>query len=131
MKAGDDPVIARTSRETHARTRWYKLPRCSICTNIIWLHPIALKEPPDAPEPRREWLLCKPCHEALLTEMRRSPLRSSVRLRVAMGLVAAERSPIMNTRIREQREFALVTWLLILFVLFHAVIFVILFSVPR
>jgi nitrogen fixation/metabolism regulation signal transduction histidine kinase len=54
-----------------------------------------------------------------------------MRMRVAMGLVAAERSPIMNARIREDREFALVMWLLALFVLFHAVIFAILFSVPR
>jgi len=47
-----------------------------------------------------------------------------------MGLVAAERSPSMNTRIREAREFALVMWLLALFVLFHAVIFVVLLSTP-
>ncbi len=88
-------------------------------------------EPADAPEPKHVWILCKPCHRALLAEIRRSPLRTPVRLRVAVGLVAAERSPILNTRIREAREFALVMWLLILFVLFHAVIFAVLFSIPR
>lgn len=97
---------------------------------FTWFRPIALIEPVDAPEPRRAWTLCKPCYQALVAEIDRSPLRSPVRLRVAMGLVAAERSPITNTRIREAREFALVMWLLALFVLFHAVVFAILFSVP-
>ncbi len=71
-------------------------------------------------------------------EMRRSSIRSPVRLRIAMGLVAAERSPNaykMSTPILEQREFqrefAWVMRLLVLFTLFHAVIFVILLAVPR
>lgn len=45
------------------------------------------------PEPRLEWTLCGHCHDALLVEMRSSPIRSPLRLRIAMGLVAAERSP--------------------------------------
>lgn len=50
-------------------------------------------EPVGAPEPRQMWTLCKRCHRALLVEMRRSPVRSPLRLRIAMGIVAAERSP--------------------------------------
>ncbi len=125
-------------RETEQGGRWYKPIRCSICTSVVWFHQVALKEPVGAPEPRHEWVLCKPCHQALLVEMRRSSIRSPVRLRIAMGLVAAERSPkayTMGTAIREQqqfeREFAWVTWFLILFALFHLVIFVILLAVPR
>ncbi len=71
-------------------------------------------------------------------EMRRSIIRSPVRLRIAMGLVAAERSPnayTMNTQMREQREFqrqfAWFVWLLVLFGLLHLVIFVILLAVPK
>ncbi|MFL5659791.1 MAG: hypothetical protein ACJ8BW_00400 [Ktedonobacteraceae bacterium] len=90
------------------------------------------------PEPRQEWLLCKPCHEALLVEMSRSSIRSPVRLRIAMGLVAAERSPkayTMSTPTREQwefqRELAWFVRFMILFTLLHLVIFVILLAVPK
>ena len=112
--------------------------RCSICTSFIWFHPIALKEPVGTPEPRHEWVLCKSCHEALLVEMRRSSIRSPARMRIAMGLVAAERSPAayqLSTPMREQqafqREFAWVIWFMVLFTLLHLVIFVILLAVPK
>jgi hypothetical protein len=105
---------------------------------LIWFHPISLKEPGEAPEPRHEWVLCKPCHEALLVEMRRSSLRSPARLRIAMGLVAAERWPTaynMSPHLREQREFqrefAWVVRLLVLFALWHLVILIILLAVPK
>ncbi len=137
MRPGNDVPVA-TRRETPQGGRWYKPRRCSICTSFIWFHPIALEEPVGAPEPRREWVLCKPCHQALLVEMDRSSIRSPARLRIAMGLVAAERSPKaynMSTPVREQqefqREFAWVVRLLILFTLWHLVIFVILLAVPK
>jgi hypothetical protein len=133
MIPGNDGTVA-TGRETGQRGRWYKSIRCSICTSFIWFHPIVLKEPVEAPEPRHEWVLCKPCHEAVLVEMRHSSIRSPVRLRIAMGLVAAERSPkahTMSTYIREQREFAWFIRLLVLFGLLHLVIFVILLAVPK
>ncbi len=137
MMSENDGTVA-TRRETGQRWRWYKPVRCSICTSFIWFHPIALKEPVGAPEPRHEWVLCKPCHEALLVEMRRSSLRSPARLRIAMGLVAAERSPTaytMSTPTREQRdfqrEFAWFMWLMVLFGLLHLVILVILLAVPK
>lgn len=134
---GNDLTDA-TGREIGQRGYWYKPIRCSICTSLIWFHPIVLKEPVEAPEPRHEWVLCKPCHEALLVEMQRSSIRSSVRLRITMGLVAAERSPnayTINSPVREQqdfqREFVWGMRLLIFFALFHLVIFAILFAVPK
>ncbi|MFL5624373.1 MAG: hypothetical protein ACJ788_02130 [Ktedonobacteraceae bacterium] len=137
MTPGDDVAVV-TRRETGQRRRWYKPIRCSICTSVIWFHSIALKEPVGTPEPRHEWVLCKPCHEALLVEMRRSSIRSPARLRIAMGLVAAERSPKaynISTHMREQqefqREFAWAVRLLVLFTLLHLVIFVILLAVPK
>lgn len=97
-----------------------------------------LKEPIDAPEPRREWVLCKPCHKALLAEMRRSTIRSPVRLRIAMGLVAAERSPqarmmsvVDNEHEDFQREFAWAVRLMVLLALMHLVIFAIILVVPK
>ena len=133
MMPGNDGTVA-TRRETGQRGRWYKPVRCSICTSFIWFHPIAHKEPVEAPEPRYEWVLCKPCHEALLVEMSRSSLRSPVRLRIAMGLVAAERSPkayTMSEQWEFQRELAWFMRLMILFALLHLVIFVVLLAVPK
>ncbi len=66
--------------------------------------------------------------------MRRSTLSSPVRLRVAVGLVAAERSPYayyMSEQRAFQREFSWFVWAMVLFTLFHLFIFVILFAVPR
>ena len=130
---GNDGTVA-TRRETGQRGRWYKPVRCSICTSFIWFHPIAQKEPVEAPEPRYEWVLCKPCHEALLVEMRRSSIRSPARLRIAMGLVASERSPKtyhMREQREFQREFTWFVWLLVLFALLHVAILVILLAVPK
>jgi hypothetical protein len=105
--------------------------RCSVCIRFIWFRPAVLKEPQGAPEPRYEWVLCKPCHRVLLVELGRSSIRSPTRLRIAMGLVAAERSPraYVSARVHEQRafqrEFTWAMWLLILFFLWHLVIFAI------
>jgi hypothetical protein len=137
MSSGNDVTIT-TRRTTGQRGRWYIPIRCSICTSLIWFHPIVLKEPPGAPEPRQEWILCKPCHEALLVEVHRASLPSPARLRIAMGLVAAERSPAayqISSPVREQqtfrREFTWAIWLMVLFTLLHVVIFIILLAVPK
>ena len=130
-------VTVNTGRETRQRGHWYKPSRCSISMRLIWLQLIILNEPLEAPEPRQEWVLCKHCYEALLVELRRSSISSPLRLRIAIGLVAAERSPKAytnkNSELREQqafqREFAWFTWLLVLFTLLHLVIFAILFTV--
>ena len=92
-----------------------------------------MKEPLEAPEPRREWMLCGPCHNVLLRELGRSTIRSPLRLRIAMCFVAAERSPkaYMNEVQTFQREFAWFAWAIILFGLLHVAIFIILLAVPR
>jgi hypothetical protein len=137
MTPGNDVTVA-TRRDIGQRGRWYKPLRCSICTSFIWFHPITLQEPVGAPEPRHEWVLCKPCHEALIVEMQRSIIRSPARLRIAMGLVAAERSPKAYTMSAHpgelwefEREFTWFMRLMILFGLLHLVIFVILLAVPK
>lgn len=136
MTPPDDNGAVSTRREPGQRPRWYKPLRCSICASLIWLRPIILEEPVGAPEPRRVWQLCKQCHKALLTEILRSSIHSPVRLRIAMGLVAAERSPLaLSTSAREQqqfrKEFSLAVWFLILFGVFHLVVFAILLAVPK
>ena len=130
----ENDVTLAPRRATAQRGHWYQPIRCSICTRLVWFRSIALKEPEEAPEPRLEWVLCKPCHEALLVEMHRSSLRSPVSLRIAMGLVAAERSPKtyhMREQREFQREFTWFVWLLVLFALLHVAILVILLAVPK
>ncbi|MDQ2715318.1 MAG: hypothetical protein M3Z08_10455 [Chloroflexota bacterium] len=137
MLIPEDERTVVTTREAVQRERWYTPVRCSVCMSYIWFRPIVLKEAVGAPEPRHEWVLCTPCHEALIAEMRRSSLKSPVRMRVAMGLVAAERSPTAyekNPHLRSQHDLQReLTWfirLLVLFALLHVVIFALLL-VPK
>jgi hypothetical protein len=102
------------------------------------LRPVALKEPLGAPEPRQEWILCQPCYEALLVEMRRSSILSPVRLRIAIGLVASVRSPgayTTSTPMSEhedfEREFAWFVRALLFFAALHMVIFFIFLTAPK
>jgi hypothetical protein len=89
---GGEPTVV--TRKDHSRkTRRGITSRCSICTRRTWFDATPIMEPAGVPDPRRQWTLCSDCHVALLEEMRRSPIRSPLRLRIAMGLVAAERSP--------------------------------------
>jgi hypothetical protein len=130
----ENDIAGYTRRSTQQNGCRYMPIRCSICTSFIWFRPIVLKEPLGAPEPLQQWTLCKPCHIALLGEMRRSSIRSPSRLRISIGLVAAERSPTSYHLSREralQREFAWLMWLLTLFALLHLVILLILLVIPK
>jgi len=101
------PVVA--IDQSHARKQKQRATTsCSICTRRIWFDPISVQEPEGVPAPRLSWVLCKECHGVLITEFRRSPVRSPLRLRIAMGLIAAERSPhayptSMSERVSDHR----------------------------
>ena len=85
------PSIVATQREELRKAG--AAVRCSICARRVWFNAINLIEPLGVPQPRQSWTLCKRCHAALLVEMERSPVLSPLRLRIAMGIVAADRSP--------------------------------------
>ncbi|MDQ2906451.1 MAG: hypothetical protein ABI456_24465 [Ktedonobacteraceae bacterium] len=91
MEEGVASIAERQQSRPRARRRivWH----CSICTRRVPSEAISVTEPEGAPEPRSSWVLCQTCYRALLEEMRRSPIRSPLRLRIAIGLVAAERWP--------------------------------------
>jgi hypothetical protein len=86
------PVVAIRRKGLH-RLKRRGITRCAICTSRIWFAPVDIIEPEAVPEPRLSWLLCKACYKVVLAEVRRSPVRSPLRLRIAMGIVASERSP--------------------------------------
>ncbi len=88
-------------RREGSRRKRRVVTRCSICNGRVWFHPLRVIEPEGVPEPRLTWTLCKPCYHVLLEEMRVSPVRSPLRLRVAIGIVASERWPqAYTTRVR-------------------------------
>jgi hypothetical protein len=91
MHRGEPVVVVPQDLSHKAKKR--SVAYCSICNNRIWFSPIRIREPEDVPQPRLAWVLCKECHGALLDEVRRSPIRTPLRLRIAMGVVAAERWP--------------------------------------
>ncbi len=89
---GNGPVVA-IRRDGPRRPKKGMTHRCSICSARVWVNPVHLMEPDGVPEPRLSWTLCRPCYHAIMIEMRRSPVRSPFRLRIAMGIVASERWP--------------------------------------
>jgi hypothetical protein len=93
MRNGDPAVALRKDKPRQTRKR--VITRCSICERRTWYNSIHLIEPEGVPNPRQEWTLCRRCHQELLVQLRLSPIRTPLRLRIAIGLVAAERSPYL------------------------------------
>lgn len=104
--------------------------RCSICTRRTWSNATYLIEPLGVPEPRRSWTLCKRCSELLLIEMERSPVLSPLRLRIAMGIVAADRSPFVyaptHKPLTERNWIVIIAWLFGIAMLLHLALVVML-----
>lgn len=104
--------------------------RCSICTRHIWFNPAYLIEPLGVPEPRRSWTLCKRCHTLLLAEMERSPVLSPLRLRIAMGIIASDRSPYVyaptHKPLTDRNWIVIIAWLFGIAMLLHLVLVVML-----
>ena len=133
MRSGGSAVEAR--QENLRSTKIRLSQRCSICARRTWFDPIFLMEPEGAPEPRYSWVLCKDCYGALLSEMRRSPVRSPLRLRVAIGIVASERwdqaYPGSRTSDSDHRLILFIAWGFVTFMLIHLMIIVMLAYIAR
>ena len=67
--------------------------RCAICSRRLGSDIAYLDETGDVPAPRQSWVLCPTCNASVRAELERSPVQGPLRLRIAVGLVAAERSP--------------------------------------
>jgi hypothetical protein len=80
-------------RQEGARRIKRRATSCSVCTRRIWIEPTQVIEPEGVPEPRLSWILCRRCYQSLLAEMRRSPIKSPLMLRISMGIVASEYWP--------------------------------------
>ena len=67
--------------------------RCDICNRRLRGAISFVEETGDVPEPRQAWVLCGSCNMAVRNQLVRSGVQSPVKLRIAVGLVAAERTP--------------------------------------
>ncbi len=136
MHSGGPAVVAR--QENSRRPKKRLNVRCSVCTRRTWFKAIPLMEPEGVPEPRHSWILCNGCYRALLSEMRRSPVRSPLRLRIAMGLVAAERwpkayrsSPRSRALLSDRRWVIVIAWGFVIAMLLHLMLIVMLAYITR
>ena len=97
---GGEPAVTLHPHNSR-RPRKPLATRCSICERRTWYNATFLIEPEEVPHPRQQWILCHRCHQALLAQMRLSPVRTPLRLRIAIGLVASERSPYIYAPTRK------------------------------
>jgi hypothetical protein len=70
--------------------------RCEVCTKRTSNRTFVLHERLESsasPFANQTWRLCEGCAAAVVTEMQRSALRTPLRVRIAVGMVAAERQP--------------------------------------
>ena len=128
MGRGEPAVVVGQARNNSRKARKRTNEHCSICTDRIWFDAVPLMEPEDVPEPRHAWVLCRQCYQALMVEMRRSPVRSPLRLRIAMGLVASERWPHSYSSTdnveSDHRKIVFIVWAFIIAMLVHLALIV-------
>ena len=126
---GNSPAADTVLEEMH-ETGKRGSARCSICQRRILFNATYLIEPLGVPEPRQSWTLCKRCHQLLLVEMERSPVLSPLRLRIAMGIVAAERSPYVyaptHKPLSDRNWIVIIAWLFGIAMLLHLMLIVML-----
>jgi hypothetical protein len=133
MGKGEPVVVVggESSRKAKKRTNEH----CSICTNRIRYDAVHLMEPEGVPEPRRSWILCQECYQVLLVEMRRSPIRTPLRLRIAMGLVASERWPqsysTSSIMLGDRKKILFIAWTFVIAMILHLALIVMIAFIAR
>ncbi len=102
--------------------------RCSICSHRLGSSVYYLEETGEVPEPRGSWVLCRDCNEAVHEQMDASPVRSPLRLRIAVGLVATDRTPAARRarfgQLSDRSWMKLFFWLFLITMLVHLAVVV-------
>ncbi len=109
--------------------------RCTICERRLGRAIHFLDETGEVPEPRMSWALCDACNTAVREQITQSPVRGALRLRVAVGLVATERTPAARRarigQLSDQHWETLLFWAFLLFMLGHLVLVVFVASIAK
>jgi hypothetical protein len=109
--------------------------RCDICRRRLGSSIFFLEETGDVPEPRRSWVLCHDCSDAVHEQMSRAPIQSPMRLRVAVGLVSTERTPEARRarfgQLTDQQWAKLFFWLFFITMLVHLAVLVFIASIIK
>lgn len=102
--------------------------RCDICARRLGGTVSYLEETGDVPDPRQSWVLCTECSGAVHEQMDRAPVRSPLRLRVAIGIVSTERTPAARHsnfgQLSDTSWMKLFFWLFLITMLVHLAIIV-------
>jgi hypothetical protein len=102
--------------------------RCDICSRRLKHSLFFVEETGDVPPPRRSWVLCRACNEAVHWQMELSPVQSPVRLRVAIGLVSTTRTPAARRarfgQLSDESWVKVFLWLLPITMLVHLAVIV-------
>ncbi|MGH2514504.1 MAG: hypothetical protein ACRDHP_02510 [Ktedonobacterales bacterium] len=102
--------------------------RCDICNHRLGGTVSYLEETGDVPDPRQSWVLCTECNGAVHEQMERAPVRSPLRLRVAIGIVSTERTPTARRahlgQLSDTSWMKLFFWLFLITMLVHLAIIV-------
>lgn len=113
--------------------------RCSICARKLEQTAFYLAESDEAPEPQQAWLLCAGCNTAVQEALARSTVRSPVRTRVAVGLVASGRTPQNRAKWWQERYWEelddqdwnrLIWWFFMVVAFGHVIVFIVLMMIP-
>lgn len=108
-----EPTVSSGETSYHSRESSGGSVECSICHRRLKGTVRYVEETGDVPGPRQSWTFCAACDEAVRNEVESSPVRTAVRLRVAVGVVAAVRTP-MARRLRWGASLTDEQWLRIL-----------------
>jgi hypothetical protein len=110
--------------------------RCAICRRRLGDAVTYLEETVDQDaEQRLSWVLCEECSDAVKQQMAQAPIRSPMRLRVAIALVSTERTPAARRMKRGQLTDAgwtkLLFWTFVLAMLAHLAVIVFVAGIAR
>jgi hypothetical protein len=102
--------------------------RCGICSRRLGSSVYFVEETGDVPEPRGSWVLCHACNDAVHEQLEASPVRSPLRLRIAVGLVATDRTPAARRarfgQLSDRSWIKLLFWLFLITMLVHLAVLV-------
>jgi hypothetical protein len=102
--------------------------RCGICSRRLGSSVYFVEETGDVPEPRGSWVLCRACNDAVHEQLEASPVRSPLRLRIAVGLVATDRTPAARRarfgELSDRSWMKLFFWLFLITMLVHLAVIV-------